>query len=228
MKLKSALLLLTTLLTAAGMLAAQTPAETIVDFYADIPFERLEDGGFVLGDPDAPVTIIQFGDFACPHCQRYFSTVKQFMESFVATGQARFEYRLFVSGVDPVYGPYTARLAECADELQPGAFWLAHDALYDFGTRLGFNEITGLKLAYWLGLDEDELLDCVESATETAQWEIDQEFGRSLDVIGTPAIMIRVGEDAPTFITFEDEAFTSGGVPFEVLEAVVISYQEEA
>jgi protein-disulfide isomerase len=50
---------------------AQEDTVTAQDYlarYEGIPFERLEDGGFVLGDPAAPITIVEFADFLCSHC----------------------------------------------------------------------------------------------------------------------------------------------------------------
>ena len=68
--------------------------------YSSIPQARQADGGFVLGNPDAPVTIVAFEDFICPHCQAYEPTIDQFISKYVATGLARFEYR-FLPAVDP-------------------------------------------------------------------------------------------------------------------------------
>ena len=97
-----------------------TPVASL-DAYDNIQQSRLADGGFVIGSPDAPITIVEFADFACPHCQDYSSTMKQLVEDYVATGMARLEYRMFVSAADPVYGPYTAQLAECAENQREGA-----------------------------------------------------------------------------------------------------------
>src|SRR4051794_33993937 len=63
---------------AFGLLMPQAPAASeasaVTDIYSDIPQSRTEDGAFVLGDPDAPITIIEFLDWGCPHCQAYKPT----------------------------------------------------------------------------------------------------------------------------------------------------------
>src|SRR5215207_4842489 len=41
------------------------------DVLLELHRERLSDGGFIIGDPDAPITIVEFADWACPHCQDY-------------------------------------------------------------------------------------------------------------------------------------------------------------
>jgi protein-disulfide isomerase len=56
--------------------------------YAHIPFSHTDDGAPVLGNPDAPITIIEFADFACPYCQRYEPTMQVFIDTYVATGRA--------------------------------------------------------------------------------------------------------------------------------------------
>src|SRR5690606_6679828 len=106
--------------------------------YEDIPQSRTEDGAFVLGDPSAPVTIGEFADFMCPHCQDYQVTVHDFIEQFVTTGQARFEYR-FYPIVHPTYSVFTAQIAECTEVQRDGAFWASHDLLYDLAAdgRIG-------------------------------------------------------------------------------------------
>ncbi len=63
--------------------------------YASIPQFRTADGGFVLGNPDAPFTVIEFADFYCPHCQEYHPEIQKFLTNYVATGKAEFEYRIF-------------------------------------------------------------------------------------------------------------------------------------
>ena len=48
--------------------------------YASIPQWRTADGGFVLGNQDAPFTVIEFADFACPHCQEYHPEIQKFLD----------------------------------------------------------------------------------------------------------------------------------------------------
>lgn len=186
---------------------------------SEIPNSRTSDGGFVLGDPEAPITIIEFADYACPHCQDYHSTMTRFIDEFVATGQAKFEYRMFISGADPIWGEYTAQLSECAAEQQEGGFWSAHAVLFEIGSRQGrFNEQTARTLAERLGLNYSELLNC---AGEADQYQTDVALGSSLQVASTPTIMVRVGDAPPQFITVNGQTFNRGPVPYEVLQGVV-------
>ncbi len=194
----------------------------VVDLYDGIPFERLSDGGFVLGSPDAPVTIIEFADFACPHCQDYNATMKRLIREHVATGRARLEYRMFISAADPIYGPYTAQLAECTDNQRAGAFWPAHDILFELGSRARFNDATARTLADRMGLNYSALLSCAGSA---AQYQTDVRFGQSLGIQSTPSVMVRVGNSPPQFIRAGEVVFNRGPVPYDLLQQVVLSAQ---
>ncbi|MBZ0291897.1 MAG: DsbA family protein [Anaerolineae bacterium] len=190
--------------------------------YADIPQERLPDGGFVIGNPDAPVTVVEFADFACPHCQEYAPTMHQFVQEYVLTGQARFEYRMFISGADPINGTYTAQLAECADDLKPGSFWQAHDILFELGSRGRFNQTTARTLSDRIGLTYSDLLSC---AGDASQYETDVQLGRTLNVQSTPTIMIRLDDNRPQYINAGGREWDRGPVPYEILQAVVASSQ---
>lgn len=194
-----------------------TPVASL-DAYNDIPMTRLADGGFVIGSPEAPITIVEFADFACPHCQDYSSTMKQLVEDYVATGMARLEYRMFVSAADPVYGPYTAQLAECAENQREGAFWQAHDILFELGSRARFNDTTARTLADRMGLSYSDLLTCTRNAS---QYQTDMRLGQNLGIQSTPSIMVRFGSGSPQFI----QGFTRGPVPYQILQQVVLTAQ---
>ena len=191
-------------------------------FYDEIHSERLPDGGFVLGDPNAPITIIEFADFACPHCQSYAVTMKQVIEQYVVPGKARFEYRMVPTAADPTYGPYTAQLAECADTIRPGAFWEAHDVLFELGSRGRFNNTTARTFADRMGIPYNEMVNCAGTAS---QLMVDQTMGQRLGVQSTPSIMVRLNNGEPQFISVAGRTFNRGPVPFEVLQAVIESSQ---
>ena len=188
-----------------------------------IPQERLADGGFVLGNPEAPITVIEFADFACPHCQEYSPVIHNVIDEYVAAGQAKFEYRMFISAADPTYGPYTAKLAECASEQVDGGFFAAHDVLFEIGRARGrFNDQTARTIADRLGLNYSQLLDCAQDAD---QYEFDQNMGINLGVQSTPTIMVRYGSSDPQFITIGSQTYNRGPVPANVLEAVIAAAQ---
>jgi len=112
-------------------------AQQNADPYAELPKLRTDSGAFVLGDPEAPVKIIEFSDFLCASCQNYKPVISSFIQEYVASGQAQFEYRMFPI-VDPEHSALSAGLVECADTLQPGLFWRAHDQMFQMASSVGF------------------------------------------------------------------------------------------
>ena len=167
-------------------------SESAVD-YAAIPQGRQPDGGFVLGDPNAPITIIAFEDFLCGHCQRYKATVDKFIEKYVAPGMARFEYR-FLPVVHQGYSPQAARLTECADTLRPGAFWRAHDVMFEVASARAFSDNSARTFAEQMDMSYTELLECTQDAS---QFTVDTQLAVQHDVNGTPTVMYRLGDSAP-------------------------------
>lgn len=183
--------------------------------YDSIPQERLADGGFVLGEPDAPITIIEFADFLCPACQSYKPTVDRVIEELVMTGQARFEYRFF-----PTQGPnaeFAAQVAECSEEQGEGNFWYAHDELFVIASSRGasLGDDSGQELADRMDLNYAELLECTRDAE---QYIVDVNLARRTGVQGSPGVRIRYGDSAPQTLP----GYERGGIPFEVLQATVV------
>lgn len=185
--------------------------------YEDIPFSRTADGGFVLGDPDAGVTIVEFADFICPHCQDYQEIAHEFIDTYVATGMAKFEYRMFPI-VDDTYSPLTAQWATCAEEQKDGAFWPAHDALFDLAASGQIDGDSYKVLADIVGVDEDKLNICAETAD---QHLIDTALAGSMGITGTPGMMIRLEDNTLVWPFIEGQLFNRGGLPMVVLDAIV-------
>ncbi|HYO88637.1 MAG TPA: thioredoxin domain-containing protein, partial [Candidatus Limnocylindrales bacterium] len=180
-------------------------AATTLDV-SQIPFSRGEDGAFILGDPDAPVTIIEFADFACPHCVDYERTIEQFITQYVATGQARLEYRMFpTAGGDLTR--FAGQIAECADQQRPGAFWEAYVLLYQMARTGQYNQDLGQKVATQLDLNYAEILNCSTTAQQVAT---DVAFGRARSISGTPAVMVRFGDGAAQYITINGQTYDRG------------------
>ena len=175
------------------VLSSQSSPSAVSADYAQIPQERLPDGGFVLGPANVSITIVAFEDFLCSHCQRYKSTTEQFISQYVATGLARFEYR-FLPAVDPTYSPLTAKLAECADTLRPGSFWQAHDVMFDIASASRYNDRSSRSFAERMDLSYTELLECTQDARQVS---IDTQLADQLGITGTPTVYIRYSSSAP-------------------------------
>ncbi len=201
-------------LIAVGVLIlATSSANTITIDYASLPQSRTADGGFVIGNEDAPITIVEFADWACPHCQQYHPEVQRFIQDFVVTGLAKFEYRVFPTTGGQVT-VFMGQVAECAEEQRPGAFWEVYDMLYVLVDQGLLNGDAGRVVAERLGLSYSEILTCTADSTRVA---VDSQLGQTNGVTGTPGVRMRNGNGPLQTIS----TYSSGSVPYSVLASVV-------
>lgn len=181
-----------------GGAVAEAPAD-LTDLEADGP---------VLGNPAAPVTIVEFADYQCPFCGRFHATAaKQIIDTYVKTGKAKFIYRDFAF-LGPESG-WAAEAAYCAEA--QGKFWEYHDYLYEHqsGENEGAFTKENLKLfARTLGLNPSQFDSCLDSGTYTKRVENNTEAGRRAGVSGTPA-------------TFINGRIISGAQPFSVFKTII-------
>ena len=189
--------------------------------YSQIPQSRTSDGAFVLGNPEAPVTIIEFADFLCPHCQEYEPTIEEFIKEFVVSGKAKFEYRYFPV-IDPTLSRVAAQITECSDTLDPGSFWRAHDLLYQMATTSRFSANTPREFAAQMGFNYSDLLQCMNNAHQV---DTDQQLGIQVGVQGTPTVMVRYGNGEPQWISIGGQVRSGGDVTLQILAIAVQAAQ---
>lgn len=188
------------------ILLSSNSVASIADVFAGLPQSRQADGGFVVGNPDAPVTIIEFLDFACPHCQAYKPTMDRFINEYVQSGQARYELRVF-----PTAGGamtlFIGNIAACFEDQKAGSFWNASELFFQKAARGVYDESTARAVAQELGLDYAQALECSRDKTQV---ESDIQLGQQIGVAGTPALAARIGDNAPTLIgeSYDDLAAT--------------------
>ena len=145
---------------------------------------------FVLGDQNAPVTIIEYGDFQCPFCGKFFKeTESTLREKYIKTGKVKFIYRDFA-----FLGPesiWAANAARCAGEQDK--FWQYHDYLYgnQSGENQGAFSKSNLKsFSTALGLDAEKFNACLDSEKYTDLIQKETKAGGEAGVSGTPANFI--------------------------------------
>ena len=137
----------------------------------------------VLGNPDAPVTVLEYADFECPYCAAAAPVLKQLVEE--SDGRVRLVFRHFpLAGNHP--HALTAALAAEAAGAQ-GAFWPMHDLLFARQDRLG--DVALRAYAEELGLDGDLVVG--EPAQQfAAKVAADFEQGLADEVAGTPTVVV--------------------------------------
>jgi protein-disulfide isomerase len=198
-----------------GQLTQDNVSRSGID-YSEIPHEQLEDGTYVLGDPNARVTIVEFADFLCPFCQDYKDTVDQVIEDLVIPGHARFEFRTY-----PALGPDSvvyAQWLQCAGEIGgPVTFWEAHEELFIDAANNVRSADVGQNLADRLDLDYIELLEC---SAEADEYRTNIQIGDQAGVTGTPSVMMRIDGGPLTSTGMR------GGIGFETLRDFVAQYAD--
>ena len=142
------------------------------------------------GDPNAPVTIIEFADFQCPFCGRFFAqTEPQINEQYIQSGKVRLGYFNFAFlGQESTWA---AEAAECASDQDK--FWEYHDILYSSqsGENQGaFNKGNLKRFAKDLGLDTNVFNECLDSGKYTELIQEESSTASSIGVRSTPTFLI--------------------------------------
>ncbi len=136
------------------------------------------------GAADAPVTLVEYGDYQCPYCGEAYGVVKQLQAEF--GGKLRLVFRNFPLTDAHPQAMSAAIVAEYAGS--QGKFWQAHDALYENQDRLG--EALYTELMRELGLDVDGLRRAVQTNAFGERIQADIDGGLRSGVNGTPGFFI--------------------------------------
>lgn len=167
------------------------------------------DDDAVLGNKNAPVTVIEFSDFECPFCGRAFAdAVTGIKRDYVDKGKVRFVYRDFPLSFHPMAVP-AAEAAECAHE--QGKFWEYHDKIFTNQESLSQENLK--KWASELGMDSSKFNSCVDSRKFKSEVEKDFSDGSAAGVSGTPTFYI--GNDKDGYIQ------VVGAQPYAVLKQAI-------
>ena len=138
----------------------------------------------VLGPADAPVTLVEYGDYQCPHCQAAWPQVELVLRHFGR--DLRYAYRHFpISTIHPLAKP-AAETAEFAGA--HGMFWEMHAGIFANGHQL--SGATLFALADQLDLDVAELRQALEQGTYAPKVDADVMSGARSGVNGTPCFFI--------------------------------------
>jgi len=138
------------------------------------------------GDPNAPVTLVEFGDFNCGYCGRWaMETLPKIDEKYIQTGKVRMAYVHYpILGADSMTA---AEATECAAE--QNKFWEYHNVLYS-NQGIGFTKENLVSLAEQEGMDGDALGNCLDNFPNRASLENDIRLSQVMGVRGTPAFLV--------------------------------------
>lgn len=181
----------------AGNIPAPEPARAEVQI-GDAP---------VKGDENAPVTIIEFSDYECPFCGRFYSeTLNQIEEQYVKTGKVKMAFKDFPLSFHQS-AQKAAEAAKCVgDELGDEGYWKMHNKMFDNQQSLG---ITSLKeSARKVGANGERFDSCIDSGKMASKVQAEFVEGQKAGVKGTPAFFI-------------NGRLVSGAQPFQAFKAAI-------
>ena len=172
----------------------------------------VENGSTVYGDPNAPITLVEFGDYQCHYCNVFFETIEgDIITNYVETGKVKIIFKDYnIIGSDSVNASHGAHCAK-----DQGMFWEYHDILYSnwTGENNGWASPENLTLfAEEINLDMDKWVKCMDEKLHSKTILTSNEDAKKLQLTGTPAFFV-ISSDGQVSKLF-------GAQPFEVFERV--------
>lgn len=180
-------------------LVTDSPGQAVVGSVLDLtkdPWGRVDVGKLhladraTLGPDDAPVTIIEFGDFECPYCARAFGDIETVVNA-TYKGKVKLIFKNFPLNIHP-WATQAAIAAECVRRQNPKAFWTFADDLYRDQGEITPQNLRQHVMEYVgkLGLDGTALDACVTGASAEAQVNQDRADGNAVGVNSTPTFLV--------------------------------------
>ncbi len=150
----------------------------------------IEDGSPIIGNPNAPITVLEWGDYQCTFCYRFHeSSLNILLSEYVDTGRVKLVFKDF-----PLNGPDSVLAAEasyCAED--QGKYWKYHDELYDnwAGERTGWINYDSLnKFAKSIDLEMEQFSSCLNEHKYRQKVLRLEKFGREIGIDATPSFLI--------------------------------------
>jgi len=138
------------------------------------------------GDPNAPLTLVEFSDYQCPFCARHFrETLPQITADYIKTGKLRYVFRDFPLDFH-AQAERAAQAAHCAGD--QGKYWPMHDQLFGDPRAISLDDFTVQATA--IGLDLVRFNTCLSEGKYTEEVKKDLKEGQQLGITGTPGFFI--------------------------------------
>ena len=159
-----------------------TKKPTIASFY--------NNASPILGDTNAPLTLIEFGDYQCTYCKKFFhETEESILINYIQTGKVKMLFKDFIIVDEDSVNAASA--AHCANDQK--MFWQYHSTLYNNwdGEGTGWASSEQLhKFASTLGLDMNKFTECMSQSKWENLVHSSHDDGRTLGVDATPTFFI--------------------------------------
>jgi protein-disulfide isomerase len=154
----------------------------------------LEGASATLGDPNAEVVIVEYSDYQCPFCRKFFNDTKSQLDNeYIETGKVFFIYKDFPLNFHPMAQSY-AEAARCAGD--QGKYWEMHDTIFEEQNKFGSGTISNLTesdVKNWaekIGIDTAEFDSCLDSGKYSQAVSANFSEGSQIGVSGTPSFVV--------------------------------------
>ncbi|MDB5216238.1 MAG: Periplasmic thiol:disulfide interchange protein DsbA [Myxococcaceae bacterium] len=144
------------------------------------------DSSPIRGNVDAPVTIIEFGDFQCPFCKRAEQTIDKVRDTYGNKVRIVWKHQPLPFHVRAE--PAAELALEARAEKGDAGFWRAHDKLFDSQPKLEDDDLT--KIGAQLGLDATKLKTAINDKKHQKEIDVDAELGDDVQATGTPHFFV--------------------------------------
>ncbi len=197
-----------------GQSAAPAAVATPEEAEAAIEVSEVTEADFIRGNPNAPITVVEYSDYDCPFCKNFHDTMKLIMEDYGVTGKVAWVYRQFPLAQLHPNAPRISEAAYCVGELGGDeAFWTFSDLIF---SERDVNEPTNMtrlpEFAQKAGVDRTAFNDCLNSGRHKAAVEASLQDGVRAGAQGTPYSVILVGDQ---------KAVINGAQPYPVVKQIV-------
>lgn len=173
----------------------------------------------ILGNPDAPIILVEFSDLECPFCKTFHQTMKKVMETYGGDGKVAWVYKHFpIDSIHPK-ARKEAAAAECAGKLGGAvAFWEYTDKVFQVTpSNNGLDPNLLPKIAGDIGLDTAAFNTCLADSANNGIDKIvqdDTSEGLAAGVNGTPFTVL-IAKDGKSPVPI------NGAQPFETVKAII-------
>jgi protein-disulfide isomerase len=152
----------------------------------------------LLGNPNAPVKVVEYADLECPYCKTFHATMHQIMDFYGPSGKVAWVYRPFPLGQLHSKAPKEAEAAECAaDQGGDTAYFKYVDQVYAVTPSSNGLDLAELpKIAQQIGLNVDTFNQCLNGGKFATRVQESYTEAIASGGKGTPFVLIMVGKDA--------------------------------
>ena len=148
---------------------------------------ELSENELSIGDLNAPVTVVEWSDFQCPYCKKFYEdTIKEIKTNYVDTGKVRFVYKHFPLSFHES-AELSAMAVECANE--QGVWYEYHEAIFE-NQEGNYDESDLIKWSEGIVSDQNEFRSCLTSNRYSEKIKNDMNYGQSIGVQGTPGSVV--------------------------------------